>query len=112
MMLAGAKALGDHSPALRDPAASLLPSVRTIREVALEIAYAVALKSQEEGLAPACETEALRREIVENQWTRNTYHAERDYDVRWSSWAAKSRGVLAGGATVVPRASNSLFTQR
>src|SRR6202158_4109019 len=31
MMLAGAKALGDHSPALRDPAASLLPSVRTIR---------------------------------------------------------------------------------
>ena len=69
MMLAGAKALGDHSPALRDPAASLLPSVRTIREVALEIAYAVALKAQEEGLAPACEPEGLRREVVENQWT-------------------------------------------
>ena len=49
MILAGAKALGDHSPALRDPAASLLPRVRTIREVALEIAYAVALKAQEEG---------------------------------------------------------------
>ena len=69
MMLAGAKALGDHSPALRDPAASLLPSVRTIREVALEIAYAVALKAQEEGLAPAREPEVLRREVVENQWT-------------------------------------------
>jgi len=69
MILAGAKALGDHSPALRDPAASLLPRVRTIREVALEIAYAVALKAQEEGLAPACEPEALRRDVVESQWT-------------------------------------------
>lgn len=69
MMLAGAKALGDHSPALRDPAASLLPSVRTIREVALDIAYAVALKAQEEGLAPACEPEKLRREVQESQWT-------------------------------------------
>jgi malate dehydrogenase (oxaloacetate-decarboxylating) len=68
MMLAGAKALGDHSPAIRDPAASLLPSVRTIREVALEIAYAIALKAQEEGLAPACEPEALRQEVIESQW--------------------------------------------
>jgi malate dehydrogenase (oxaloacetate-decarboxylating) len=68
MMLAGAKALGDHSPAIRDPAASLLPTVRTIREVALEIAYAVALKAQEEGLAPACEPEALRQEVIESQW--------------------------------------------
>ena len=69
MMLAGARALGDHSPALRDPTASLLPSVKTIREVALEIAYAVALKAQEEGLAPAHEPEALRSAIVESQWT-------------------------------------------
>ncbi len=69
MMLAGAKALGDHSPALQDPAASLLPSVRTIREVALEIAYAVALKAKEEGLAPAREPEELRREVIQSQWT-------------------------------------------
>jgi malate dehydrogenase (oxaloacetate-decarboxylating) len=69
MMLAAAKALGDHSPALQDPAASLLPSVKTIREVALEIAYAVALKAQEEGLAPACEPEELRREVIQSQWT-------------------------------------------
>jgi malate dehydrogenase (oxaloacetate-decarboxylating) len=69
MMLAAAKALGDHSPALQDPAASLLPSVKTIREVALEIAYAVALKAQEDGLAPACEPEELRREVIQSQWT-------------------------------------------
>ncbi|HET9378901.1 MAG TPA: NAD-dependent malic enzyme [Chthoniobacterales bacterium] len=69
MMLAGAKALGDQSPALRNPAASLLPNVRTIREVALEIAYGVALKAQEEGLAPAHEPEALPQKLVESQWT-------------------------------------------
>ena len=69
MMLAAAKALGEQSPALQNPAASLLPSVKNIREVALEIAYAVALKAQEEGLAPAREPESLRREVVESQWT-------------------------------------------
>jgi malate dehydrogenase (oxaloacetate-decarboxylating) len=69
MMLAAAKALGEHSPALRDPAASLLPSIQTIREAALEVAYAVALKAQEEGLAPAREPEPLRREVMQSQWT-------------------------------------------
>ena len=69
MLLAGARALGDHSPALRDPTASLLPRVKTIREVALEIAYAVALKAQEDGLAPGREPEALRQKVVESQWT-------------------------------------------
>jgi malate dehydrogenase (oxaloacetate-decarboxylating) len=69
MMLAGARALGEQSPALQDPAASLLPSVRTIRDVAVEVAYAVALKAQEEGLAPASAPEGLRREVVESQWT-------------------------------------------
>jgi malic enzyme len=77
MMLAGAKALGAHSPALRNPAASLLPSVGHIREVAVEIAYAVALQAQAEGLAPASEPEALRREVVESQWSPEyvTYQA-------------------------------------
>jgi malate dehydrogenase (oxaloacetate-decarboxylating) len=77
MMLAGAKALGAHSPALKDPAASLLPSVNRIRQVAVEIAYAVALQAQAEGLAPASEPEALRREVVESQWSPEyiTYQA-------------------------------------
>jgi len=69
MLLAGARALGEQSPALKDPAASLLPSVGTIREVALEVAYSVALKAQEQGLASACEPEALRRKVAESQWT-------------------------------------------
>ncbi|HET9374787.1 MAG TPA: malic enzyme-like NAD(P)-binding protein [Chthoniobacterales bacterium] len=68
MLLAAAKALGDHSPALRDPTGSLLPRVKAIREVALDIAYAVAAKAQEEGLAPAVDPEELRKKLAESQW--------------------------------------------
>jgi malate dehydrogenase (oxaloacetate-decarboxylating) len=68
MMLAGAKALGEQSPALRDPSASLLPNVGTIRAVALEVAYGVARKAQEEGLAAERKPEALREALVESQW--------------------------------------------
>ena len=68
MLLAAAKALGDHSPALKDPTGSLLPRVKAIREVALDIAYAVAAKAQEEGLAPAVDPEELRKKLAESQW--------------------------------------------
>jgi malate dehydrogenase (oxaloacetate-decarboxylating) len=68
MLLAAARALGDHSPALHDPAGALLPRLNTIREVALDIAYAVGAKAQEEGLAAASEPEALRKKVTESQW--------------------------------------------
>jgi len=68
MLLAAAKALGDHSPALKDPTGSLLPRVKAIREVALDIAYAVAAKAQEEGLAPVADPEELRKKLAESQW--------------------------------------------
>jgi malate dehydrogenase (oxaloacetate-decarboxylating) len=68
MLLAAARALGDHSPALHDPAGSLLPRLNTIREVALDIACAVGAKAQEEGLAAASEPEALRKKVTESQW--------------------------------------------
>jgi len=68
MMLAAAKALGNQSPALKDPAASLLPSVRNIRDVAREIAYAAAAKAKEEGLAPDFDLDKGRQQIVEAQW--------------------------------------------
>jgi malate dehydrogenase (oxaloacetate-decarboxylating) len=51
MLLAGAKALADNSPALTDPAGSLLPRVNTIRDLALDVAYAIGREAQEEGLA-------------------------------------------------------------
>ncbi|HZC36963.1 MAG TPA: NAD-dependent malic enzyme, partial [Chthoniobacterales bacterium] len=68
MLLAAAKALGNHSPALQNPTGSLLPRVKAIRDVALDIAYAVGARAQEEGLAPASEPEALRKKLAETQW--------------------------------------------
>jgi malate dehydrogenase (oxaloacetate-decarboxylating) len=69
MMMAAAKALGDQSPALKDPAASLLPNVRTIRDVAREVAYAVAVQANNEGLAPEFSQAKGRQTVAENQWT-------------------------------------------
>ena len=69
MMLAAAKALGGQSPALKDPTASLLPNVRTIRDIAREVAYAVATQAHDEGLAPEFSQEKGRQAVAENQWT-------------------------------------------
>ena len=69
MMMAAAKALGDQSPALKDPAASLLPNVRTLRDVAREVAYAVVVQANDEGLAPEFRQEKGRQAVAENQWT-------------------------------------------
>jgi malate dehydrogenase (oxaloacetate-decarboxylating) len=68
MMLAAAKTLGSHSPALQDPTGSLLPRVNSIRDVALDIAYGVGTKAQEEGLAPTSEPDALRKKLAASQW--------------------------------------------
>jgi malate dehydrogenase (oxaloacetate-decarboxylating) len=68
MMLAAARALGNHSPALQGPTGSLLPKVSTIREVALDIASAVGAQAQKEGLASASEPEAFRKKVTESQW--------------------------------------------
>ncbi|MGA8482604.1 MAG: NAD-dependent malic enzyme [Chthoniobacterales bacterium] len=68
MLLAAARALGDHSPALQDRHGSLLPRVNSIRELALNIAYAVGARAQEEGLASAFDPEAFRKKVTESQW--------------------------------------------
>ena len=68
MLLAGARALGNRSPALQDATGSLLPRVSSIRDVALDVAYAVGAKAQEEGLAPASDPDALRKRLKESQW--------------------------------------------
>src|SRR6516162_2840567 len=69
MMMAAAKALGDQSPALKDPAASLLPNVRTFRDVARDVAYAVAAQANDEGMAPEFSQEKGRQAVAESQWT-------------------------------------------
>jgi malic enzyme len=42
--------------------------VSSIRDVALDVAYAVGAKAQEEGLAPASDPDALRKRLKESQW--------------------------------------------
>ena len=69
MMLAAARALGGHSPALKDPSASLLPSLTDIRRVAAEIAIAVGIEAQKNGVAPKLSEDELRKRVLKAQWT-------------------------------------------
>jgi malate dehydrogenase (oxaloacetate-decarboxylating) len=77
MLLAAANALGENSPAIKDPTASLLPGVQNIRDVAREIAFAVGIAAQQEGLAPKVDETEFRRRVAESQWTPEyvTYEA-------------------------------------
>jgi len=69
MMLAAARALAANSPALKDSSASLLPPLTEIRRVAAEIAVAVGIEAQKEGVAPKRSVSELRRRVRETQWT-------------------------------------------
>jgi malate dehydrogenase (oxaloacetate-decarboxylating) len=68
MMLAAARTLGSNSPAIKDPSASLLPRLTDIRRVAAEIAFAVGVQAQKEGVAPKISEDELRRRVNETQW--------------------------------------------
>jgi malate dehydrogenase (oxaloacetate-decarboxylating) len=69
MMQAAARALGQSSPALHDPYASLLPAPKDLRQVAVAIAVAVGDEAQRAGLAPQTSIEELRAKAVATQWT-------------------------------------------
>src|SRR5262249_44310492 len=68
MMLAAARALGEHSPARTDPAGSLLPTLRDVRAVARAIAAAVGLEAQRAGVAPRTSPEELGDRVAATQW--------------------------------------------
>jgi malate dehydrogenase (oxaloacetate-decarboxylating) len=68
MLLAAARALAERSPARQNPNAPLLPSLRELREVALEIALAVAMEAQRKGLAPRMSKDELWQSIREARW--------------------------------------------
>ena len=69
MILAAARALGEHSPARTNEAGSLLPDVSQIRTVAVAIAYAVGLEAQRAGVAPKTDPEELLQRVKSHQWT-------------------------------------------
>src|SRR5713226_4878818 len=69
MMLAAARALAANSPALKDSSASLLPPLTDIRRVAAEIALAVGIQAQRDGVAPELSEDELRQRVRAAQWT-------------------------------------------
>lgn len=73
MLIAAAERLGELSPALNDPFAPLLPELRKARDVALEIAVAVALQAVVDGVAPMAREAELREAALVNQWYPEYY---------------------------------------
>jgi malate dehydrogenase (oxaloacetate-decarboxylating) len=69
MMLAAARALAGNSPALKDASASLLPPLTDIRRVAAQIAVAVGIEAQKDGLAPTLTQDELHQRVIAVQWT-------------------------------------------
>lgn len=68
MLMAAAKALAAASPALKDPEANILPSLKEIRQVSLQVATAVATVALKEGngfLKPGTQLEA---ELLNQMW--------------------------------------------
>jgi malate dehydrogenase (oxaloacetate-decarboxylating) len=68
MLLAAARALATNSPALKDSSASLLPSLNDVRRVAAQIAIAVGLAAQGDGVAPKRTEEELHQRVMATQW--------------------------------------------
>jgi malate dehydrogenase (oxaloacetate-decarboxylating) len=68
MVLASARALAEKSPALVDGSASLLPALTDLRKVAVDIATAVGLQAQRDGVAPQTSEEELRQRVAATQW--------------------------------------------
>jgi malate dehydrogenase (oxaloacetate-decarboxylating) len=69
MMLAAARTLGGNSPALKDAAASLLPPLTELRRVAADIAVAVGIEAQKNGVATKLSEDELRQRVIKTQWT-------------------------------------------
>ena len=69
MILAAARRLAGNSPALKDASASLLPPLIDLRRVAAEIAVAVGIEAQKDGVAPSVSEDELHRRAQATQWT-------------------------------------------
>jgi malate dehydrogenase (oxaloacetate-decarboxylating) len=68
MLLAAGRALGEQTPALGGLDAPLLPAIRDLRRIAVEVAVAVGVEAQRQGLAPASTVHHVRRNVVDRQW--------------------------------------------
>jgi len=68
MMIAAACELANHSPALQDVDASLLPRIADLPVVADKVALAVAMQAVKEGLCPAMSEAEMQQRIAAVRW--------------------------------------------
>jgi malate dehydrogenase (oxaloacetate-decarboxylating) len=73
MFLKASYLLREFSPRLKDPQASLFPPLEELRSISREIAIAVALAAQEEGVAPRTSREEIAERVDATMWTPH-YH--------------------------------------
>jgi malate dehydrogenase (oxaloacetate-decarboxylating) len=69
MFLAAARRLAENSPALKDDSSPVLPPLTDLRRVAADIAVAVGMAAQKEGVAPEVSEHELRARVTATQWT-------------------------------------------
>jgi malate dehydrogenase (oxaloacetate-decarboxylating) len=68
-IIASARALADLAPALKDPSeGALLPPLKEIRDVSVEVAYGVVREAESSGMIPKTDPEVLRSRVVKSQW--------------------------------------------
>lgn len=69
MLMESSRALAECSPLAKYGTGALLPPLEEIREVSIKIAFAVAKKAMEQGVASKRTDERIRQKIEENFWT-------------------------------------------
>jgi malate dehydrogenase (oxaloacetate-decarboxylating) len=69
MLMESSRALAECSPLAINGSGALLPPLEDIREVSIKIAFAVAKKAMEQGVASQRTDERIRQKIEENFWT-------------------------------------------
>ncbi len=69
MLMESSRALAECSPLAKNGSGALLPPLEDIREVSMQIAFAVAKKAMEQGKASKSSDERLKEKIEENFWT-------------------------------------------
>lgn len=68
MFMIASKVLVQSSPLVKGTGDELLPPLNKIRDVSLDIAWAVGLQAIKEGVAPALSEEELKKKIIVNFW--------------------------------------------
>jgi malate dehydrogenase (oxaloacetate-decarboxylating) len=78
MMMAAGRALGENPPTPSASEAALLPSLKDLRTIARQIAFAVGVEAQRAGLAEPTSPEELRARIATTQWNPEYPHLVTD----------------------------------